>query len=94
MDLSGTPLKGFETEIDALREVGNQFYTRDWSLGTSSNYSVVTRREPLELLITASGKDKGRLMRHDFVRVDGEGAPYCYRAAKSICGDTAAYCYR
>ncbi len=75
MDLSGTALKGFEKEIDALREVGNQFYTRGWSLGTSSNYSVVTCREPLELLITASGKDKGRLSRHDFVRVDGEGLP-------------------
>ncbi len=75
MDLSGTALKGFEKEIDALREVGNQFYTRGWSLGTSSNYSVVTCREPLELLITASGKDKGCLSRHDFVRVDGEGLP-------------------
>ena len=75
LDLSGTPLKDFEKEIDALREIGNQFHTRGWSLGTSSNYSVVTRREPLELLITASGKDKGRLLQHDFVRVDGEGLP-------------------
>lgn len=75
MDLSGTPLKGFETEVDALREVGDQFHARGWSLGTSSNYSVVTCREPLELLITASGKDKGRLSRHDFVRVDGDGFP-------------------
>ena len=75
MDLSRTPLKGFETEIDALREAGNQFHTRGWSLGTSSNYSVVTHREPLELLITASGKDKGHLSRRDFVRVDHEGFP-------------------
>ena len=66
---------GFEKEIDALREVGNQFHARGWSLGTSSNYSVVIHREPLELLITASGKDKGRLSRHDFVRVDGGGLP-------------------
>ena len=75
MDLSGTPLKSFETQIDALREIGNQFHARGWSLGTSSNYSVVTRREPLELLITASGKDKGNLSRDDFVCVDGEGFP-------------------
>ena len=75
LELSGTPLKGFEKEIDALREVGDQFYTRGWSLGTSSNYSVVTRREPLELLITASGKDKGCLSRGDFVRVEGDGLP-------------------
>ena len=75
MDLSGTPLKGLEKDIDALREVGNQFHARGWSLGTSSNYSVVTRCEPLELLITASGKDKGNLSRGDFVLVDGEGFP-------------------
>ncbi len=73
--MDGTPLKGFKKEIDALRDVGNQFHARGWSLGTSSNYSVVTSREPLELLITASGKDKGRLSRHDFVRVDGDGLP-------------------
>ena len=75
MDLSKTPLTGFEKEIDALREIGNHFHGRGWSLGTSSNYSVVTRREPLELLITASGKDKGCLSRGDFVRVDRDGLP-------------------
>ena len=75
MNLSGTPLKGLETEIDALREIGNQFHARGWSLGTSSNYSAVIRHEPLELLITASGKDKSNLSRGDFVRVDGEGLP-------------------
>ena len=75
LDLSGTPLEDFETEIDALREVGNQFHARGWSLGTSSNYSVLVHREPLELLITASGKDKGNLSRGDFVRVEGDGFP-------------------
>ena len=83
MDLSGTPLKGFEKDIDALREVGNQFHARGWSLGTSSNYSVVIRREPLELLITASGKDKGHLSRHDFVRVDSGGLPIVVEQPKA-----------
>jgi methylthioribulose-1-phosphate dehydratase len=61
--------------IDALREVGTMFWQRSWSVGTSSNYSVVVCREPLELLITASGKDKGRLTRGDFVRVGASGRP-------------------
>jgi len=61
--------------IDALREVGTQFWQRGWSLGTSSNYSVVVQRQPLELLVTASGKDKGRLSRMDFVRVGEDGCP-------------------
>jgi methylthioribulose-1-phosphate dehydratase len=68
-------LVGLESQIDALREVGTMFWQRGWSVGTSSNYSVVINREPLELLITASGKDKGRLTRRDFVRVDASGRP-------------------
>jgi methylthioribulose-1-phosphate dehydratase len=61
--------------VDALRQVGAQFWQRGWSLGTSSNYSVVVQRQPLQLLITASGKDKGRLSRHDFVRIGEDGRP-------------------
>jgi hypothetical protein len=49
--------------IDALRAIGREFHGRSWALGTSSNYSVVLDREPLELLITASGKDKSALGR-------------------------------
>src|SRR3954468_23989303 len=66
---------GLEKQIDALREVGAMLWQRGWSVGTSSNYSVVVSREPLELLITASGKDKGRLTRGDFVRVGASGKP-------------------
>lgn len=59
--------------IDQLRAVGREFHARRWSLGTSSNYSVVVSRDPLELLVTASGKDKSGLTRDDFVRVDAAG---------------------
>lgn len=59
--------------VDALRAIGREFHGRGWSLGTSSNYSVVLGRDPLELLITASGKDKSALGPDDFVRVDATG---------------------
>jgi methylthioribulose-1-phosphate dehydratase len=59
--------------IDLLRAVGREFHSRSWSLGTSSNYSVVAGRDPLELLVTVSGKDKSSLGRDDFVRVDAAG---------------------
>ncbi|MDG2012565.1 MAG: methylthioribulose 1-phosphate dehydratase, partial [Pirellulaceae bacterium] len=49
----------------------------------SSNYSVVLSHEPLELLITASGKDKGDLGSEDFVRVDGEAQPVVAGQPKS-----------
>lgn len=60
---------------DALIDTGRYFHSRGWSLGTSSNYSIVVSRDPLRLLITASGKDKGRLGRDDFVVVDQHGKP-------------------
>jgi methylthioribulose-1-phosphate dehydratase len=60
-------------EIAALRRVGADFHRRGWSLGTSSNYSVVLGRDPLRLLVTASGKDKSRLASDDFVVVDVAG---------------------
>jgi methylthioribulose-1-phosphate dehydratase len=62
-------------EVRALQEIGAHFHRRGWSLGTSSNYSTVLGRDPLQLLITASGKDKDRLTPRDFVLVDGEGRP-------------------
>jgi methylthioribulose-1-phosphate dehydratase len=56
-----------------LAAAGRLFYDRAWSMGTSSNYSVRLSREPLRLLVTASGKDKGALdPERDFVIVDAE----------------------
>ena len=57
---------------DLARESA-RFAALGWMRGTSGNLSVVTRREPLRLVVTASGKDKGELQVHDVVVVDGEG---------------------
>ena len=70
-----SPLAGLESQIDALRECGQVFWQRGWSVGTSSNYSAVVSRDPIELVVTASGMDKGRLSREDFVRVGESGQP-------------------
>lgn len=77
------PLAGCEDEINGLRETGSLFYQRGWSVGTSSNYSVVLEQDPLELLITASGKDKSRLATRDFVRIDRDGHPVVPNQPKS-----------
>jgi methylthioribulose-1-phosphate dehydratase len=66
-------LEPYRNSVDQLRSAGHQFWTRGWSLGTSSNYSVVINRDPIRLLITASGKDKGNLGPTDFVIVDENG---------------------
>ena len=69
------PCAGREAEIDALRECGQLFHQRGWSVGTSSNYSAVLGTDPLDIIVTASGKDKGCLDRTDFVRVGPGGVP-------------------
>lgn len=84
-------LADYSSQITALRETGKMFYDRGWSLGTSSNYSVVIHRNPLELLITASGKDKGRLGPTDFVRVDTLGKPTQPNQPKSS-AETLLHC--
>lgn len=76
-------LEGLDHQLDALRDVGAMLWQRGWSVGTSSNYSVVLSRDPLELLVTASGKDKGRLTRRDFVRVNRSGKPIADGQPKS-----------
>src|SRR5262249_15187088 len=57
----------------SLAEAAGGFYRRGWALGTSGNFSAVVSAEPLRLLITASGVDKGRLTTDQFVQVDGDG---------------------
>ena len=66
-------LAGAESAIADLQETGQYFFQRGWSVGTSSNYSVVVNRKPLQLLVTASGMDKGRLKPRDFVRCNYDG---------------------
>jgi len=56
-----------------LIDAGHDFWRRGWSLGTSSNYSVTVERDPLTLLLTGSGFDKGRLEPDHFVLVGDDG---------------------
>jgi methylthioribulose-1-phosphate dehydratase len=57
----------------SLAEAAKGFYQRGWALGTGGNFSAVVSREPLRLVITSSGVDKGRLTTDQFVQVDGDG---------------------
>lgn len=59
--------------VQGLRAAGAYFHQRAWSVGTSSNYSVVLGQEPLRVLVTASGKHKEKLGPDDFVVLDGQG---------------------
>jgi len=84
-------LQPYAHQIDGLRRAGQQFWNRGWSLGTSSNYSVVVDRNPTRLLITASGKDKGNLGVNDFVIVDEFGKATSDNQPKSS-AETLLHC--
>jgi methylthioribulose-1-phosphate dehydratase len=57
----------------SLAEAAKGFYQRGWALGTGGNFSAVVSQDPLRLVITASGFDKGRLTTDQFVQIDDDG---------------------
>jgi len=57
-----------------LAELGRSFYARGWVLGTSGNFSAVLSRDPLRIVITSSGVDKGNLTAEQFVHLDAQGS--------------------
>ena len=72
----------FQNAAQQLSEAGREFYKRDWVLGTSGNFSALISREPLNICITASGNEKGKLDEIHFLKVNqnaevikGEGKP-------------------
>ena len=58
-----------------LAAAGQRFYTRNWVLGTSGNFSAVVSADPLTLCITRSAAHKGTLLESDFLRIDAAGKP-------------------
>jgi methylthioribulose-1-phosphate dehydratase len=48
-------------------------YQRGWTLGTSGNFSAVVGTQPLQLLITPSGADKGSVTGDQMVTIDAAG---------------------
>lgn len=54
-------------------EAASSFAARAWMLGTSGSLSVRTGRNPLQMLITISGKDKGSLTPLDFLQLTDDG---------------------
>jgi methylthioribulose-1-phosphate dehydratase len=77
--------------IEKLQDIATLFYRRNLSLGTSSNYSILLRREPFALLVTASGKDKRRLKSSDFVIVDEAGKVVGGESGERASAETALH---
>ena len=71
---AGRPLPPVTTPpAQALSEAMAAIHRRGWCDGTGGNFSVVTGREPLELLMAPSGVHKGRVQPEDLIRVGADG---------------------
>lgn len=70
----GADSQRISTLTTDLAKAGKSFYERGWVLGTAGNFSAVVNREPLHLVITASGLHKGELESKDFLVVDEHGS--------------------
>jgi len=60
----------FAETAGRLTDIGKGFHARGWALGTSGNFSAVIKREPLRLVITSTGLDKGELEAGQFLEID------------------------
>ena len=68
---SSSPSSGLSTELcAAIAEI----HRRGWCEGTGGNFSCVTKRAPLQLLMAPSGVDKGKVKATDLITVDCRGA--------------------
>lgn len=63
------------TRLHELAEIKEELAERDWFMGTSGNLAIKVEDDPLQFLVTASGKDKRKKTKEDFLLVDQNGDP-------------------
>jgi methylthioribulose-1-phosphate dehydratase len=65
----------FKEKWNELADVKDELAQRDWFMGTSGNLAIKVQDEPVQFLVTASGKDKRQRTDEDFLLVDQFGRP-------------------
>ena len=58
---------------EELANIKDELAARDWFMGTSGNLAIKVSENPIEFLVTASGKDKSKRTKEDFLLVDTSG---------------------
>lgn len=66
--------ESFAQVASLLAMTSSSFYARGWMLGTSGNLSAVVNREPLHLVMSPSGVDKGALTVEQFLLIDEQAS--------------------
>ena len=67
------PVETTHATAERLAGIVRAAYQRGWTLGTSGNFSAVVATDPVRLVITPSGADKGTVRAEDMVTIDAQG---------------------
>jgi methylthioribulose-1-phosphate dehydratase len=73
--------------LERMAADAKSFWKRGWLVGTCGNLSVKVNEQPLEMLVSASGLDKGALQTSDFLKVGPAGkilAPTPHKPSSEI----------
>lgn len=68
-------MTALQSKWDELADIKDDLAVRDWFMGTSGNLAIKVSDQPLQFLVTASGKDKKKRTTEDFLLVNGIGNP-------------------
>jgi len=60
---------------EELADIKDELAARDWFMGTSGNLAIKVHDNPIEFLVTASGRDKKKRTSEDFLLVNADGNP-------------------
>ncbi|MGM0753561.1 MAG: methylthioribulose 1-phosphate dehydratase [Bacillota bacterium] len=66
-------MKSYQPEWDELADIKRELADRDWFMGTSGNLAIRVSSSPATFLVTASGKDKRKHTKEDFLLVNAHG---------------------
>src|SRR4051794_34570652 len=64
-----------QSKWEELADIKDELAARDWFMGTSGNLAIKVSNDPLLFLVTASGKDKKKRTKEDFLLVNTNGLP-------------------
>ncbi|WP_342599555.1 methylthioribulose 1-phosphate dehydratase [Psychrobacillus sp. FSL H8-0483] len=64
-----------QSKWEELADIKDELASRDWFMGTSGNLAIKVHDNPIEFLVTASGKDKKKRTPEDFLLVNASGNP-------------------
>ncbi|KPL61333.1 methylthioribulose 1-phosphate dehydratase [Rossellomorea vietnamensis] len=66
-------MKSYQSEWEELADIKRELADRDWFMGTSGNLAIRVGSSPVSFLVTASGKDKRKHTKEDFLLVNAHG---------------------